>query len=149
MMAFGIESRVPFVDHILVEWVAKLPASLRLSGGWSKRILREALRGILPDSIRTRRSKLGFLTPESAWLSGPLSGWLKDTLTKPRYLPEVVDVQGVVRLLSQRSSGNNSPSLESALFYLAVYESWARQFLCPLPQAEVGNVERVASYDIQ
>src|SRR5207249_4061493 len=40
-MAFGVESRVPFVDHVLVEWIARLPADLRLSRGWTKWILRE------------------------------------------------------------------------------------------------------------
>jgi asparagine synthase (glutamine-hydrolysing) len=148
MMAFGIESRVPFVDHVLVEWLATLPASLRLSGGWSKRILREALRGILPERIRTRRSKLGFLTPESAWLSGPLSGWLRDTLTTPRYLAEVVDLRGVAKLLSQRTNGDRSSSLEGALFYLAAYESWARQFLRPLPQIGEGHIASMASHEV-
>ena len=51
-MAFGVESRVPFVDHVLVEWVAKLPADLRLSPGWTKRILREGLTDLLPPMVR-------------------------------------------------------------------------------------------------
>ncbi len=129
MMAFGVESRVPFVDHILVEWLAKLPSTLRLSGGWSKRILREGLRGVLPEAIRTRKTKLGFLTPEPAWLAGPLSTWLRDTLSAPRHLAEVVDVRGVSRLLDQRARGDRSLARENLLFRLAIYESWARQFL--------------------
>jgi asparagine synthase (glutamine-hydrolysing) len=142
MMAFGVESRVPFLDHVLVEWIAKLPASLRLSGGWSKRILREALLGILPDRIRTRRSKLGFLTPASAWLAGPLSCWLSDTLRQPRHLSDVVDTRGVARLVSQRVAGDRSVAVESALFALANYEVWAHQYLSPLP---VGGTENVVT----
>lgn len=129
MMAFGVESRVPFVDHTLVEWLAKLPTALRLSGGWSKRILREALRGVLPECIRTRRSKLYFSAPDSAWLAGPLSGWLRDTLAAPRHLTEVVDVRGVNRLLAQRAAGDRSLPVENMLFRLAIYECWARQVL--------------------
>jgi len=129
MMAFGIESRVPFVDHILVEWVAKLPASLRLSGGWTKLILREAFRGILPELIRTRRSKLGFSTPEPAWLAGPLSTWFRDTLSAPRFLDAVVDTPGVKSILERYYSGDRSLPVENLLFRLAMYESWARQFL--------------------
>lgn len=129
MMAFGIESRVPFVDHILVEWIAKLPASLRLSGGWTKLILREAFRGVLPEHIRTRRSKLGFLTPEPAWLAGPLSTWFRDTLSAPRYLDAVIDVQGLKIILNRYYSGDRSLPVENLLFRLAIYESWAHQFL--------------------
>ena len=130
-MAFGVESRVPFVDHCLVEWLATLPSSMRLSGGWTKRVLREGLRGILPDRIRTRRSKLGFVTPASAWLAGPLHSWLQDTLSAPHYLADVVDIQGVKRLVAQRAAGDRSLPLEDILFSLAIYETWARQFLAP------------------
>lgn len=133
MMAFGIESRVPFVDHRFVEWVAKLPASLRLSGGWTKRILREGLRGVLPEPIRTRRSKLGFLTPEPAWLAGPLAAWLKDTLTAPHHLAEVVDVRGIDHILRRYHAGDRSLPVQNILFRLAIYESWARQFLGSTP----------------
>jgi asparagine synthase (glutamine-hydrolysing) len=129
MMAFGVESRVPFVDHILVEWMAKLPVTLRLSGGWSKRILREALRGILPEQIRTRRSKLGFSTPESTWLAGPLSTWLRVTLSAPAHLAEVVNLRGVKDILGRYDAGDRSGAVENTLFRLAIYESWARRFL--------------------
>jgi asparagine synthase (glutamine-hydrolysing) len=130
MMAFGIESRVPFVDHKLVEWVAKLPASLRLSGGWTKLILREAFRGVLPELIRTRRSKLGFLAPMPAWLAGPLSTWFMDTLSAPQYLGAVIEVRGLKTILERYYSGDRSLPVENLLFRLAVYESWASQFLC-------------------
>ena len=133
-MAFGIESRVPFVDHALVEWLATLPANMRLLDGWTKRILRDALVGILPELIRKRKSKLGFETPESAWLQGPLSDWLRDTLQSPRHLGDVVDVEGIHRLLAQRESGDRFLSRQNLLFRLAIYESWARRFLAPSSQ---------------
>ena len=128
-MAFGVESRVPFVDHVFVEWLATLSADMRLSNGWTKRILRESLWGILPESIRTRKSKLGFLTPEAEWLNGPLAGWLREALYAPKYLADVVDLDGVRGLLTEYSSGNKSLALQNMLFRLAIYESWARHFL--------------------
>jgi len=131
-MAFGIESRVPFVDHVFVEWVATLPANMRLSGGWTKRILRDGLAGVLPDLVRHRKSKLGFETPETAWLKGPLAAWLRDTLHAPRYLADVVDVSSVSRLLNQSEGGDPFRSRQNLLFRLAIYESWARQFLQPI-----------------
>jgi asparagine synthase (glutamine-hydrolysing) len=129
-MAFGVESRVPFVDHVLLEWLATLPADMRLSGGWTKRIMREALVGILPERIRTRKTKIGFETPQSRWLAGPLSSWLRDTLAAPRYLGEVVETGGVASLLDRYQSAlRASPTLQNTLFRLAVYEAWAKTFL--------------------
>ena len=147
MMAFGIESRVPFVDHILVEWIAKLPVPLRLSGGWTKLIMREAFKGVLPELIRTRRSKLGFLTPEPAWLAGPLSTWFRDTLSAPRHLAEVVDVRGVKSILERYHSGDRSLPVENLLFRLAMYESWAGQFLGATPSSVDSAVWQEAMRD--
>lgn len=141
MMAFGIESRVPFVDHKFVEWVAKLPASLRLSGGWTKLIMREAFRGILPESIRTRRTKLGFLTPEPAWLAGPLSPWFRDMLSTPHYLSSVIDVQGLKPILRRYYAGDRSLPVENLLFRLSLYETWGKQFLQATPQKATSDAE--------
>jgi asparagine synthase (glutamine-hydrolysing) len=129
MMAFGVESRVPFVDHIFVEWLAKLPCNLRLSAGWSKRILREAFKGILPEPIRLRRSKLGFVTPRPAWISGPLSDWQTTMLTSPRHLSEVVDMASVAKLFARYTGGERSLAVQDILFRLAIYEAWARRIL--------------------
>ena len=128
-MAFSIESRVPFVDHLFVEWLATLPSDMLLFRGWTKWILREALGRVLPERVRTRKSKLGFATPESAWLAGPLAGWLEETLATPRHLAEVVDLRGMQQLLARRHAGDRSLGLESILLRLAIYETWARLFL--------------------
>ncbi len=61
-MAHSMESRLPFLDQELVEWILRLPASAIVSGGWSRRILREAMREILPEDVRRRRRKIGFTT---------------------------------------------------------------------------------------
>ncbi|PWB39704.1 MAG: asparagine synthase (glutamine-hydrolyzing) [Rhodocyclales bacterium] len=67
-MAHSIEARVPFLDHRLVEFVLGLPDACKIHGGVTKRVLREGLRGVLPESIRVRMSKLGFVTPEEHWM---------------------------------------------------------------------------------
>jgi asparagine synthase (glutamine-hydrolysing) len=68
-MAFGIEARTPFLDYRLVEHAMALPAEALVKGGWSKAILRDAMRGVLPEDVRLRRDKLGFTTPEKRWLA--------------------------------------------------------------------------------
>jgi asparagine synthase (glutamine-hydrolysing) len=67
-MAFSIESRVPFLDHRLVELAFALPDSVKRSGGWSKYGLRRALDGLLPRATVWRRDKKGFPTPVGDWL---------------------------------------------------------------------------------
>jgi asparagine synthase (glutamine-hydrolysing) len=67
-MAHSIESRVPFLDYRLVEFLLSLPNDYKISEGVTKRILRESMIGILPESVRTRMDKVGFVTPEEVWL---------------------------------------------------------------------------------
>jgi len=71
-MAFSLESRMPFLDYRLIEFVGSLPYHFKIRGPHSKYILRRAMRGILPEEIIDRRDKMGFPTPFSHWLRGPL-----------------------------------------------------------------------------
>ena len=71
-MAHGIEARVPFLDHRLVEFSIAMGARHKIVGADTKRVLRSAMRGILPEPVRNRHDKLGFATPEDAWFRGPL-----------------------------------------------------------------------------
>ena len=67
-MAHSVESRVPFLDYRLVEFVLGLPDDLKIAGATTKRALREAMRGVLPEKIRIRTDKIGFATAEEAWV---------------------------------------------------------------------------------
>jgi asparagine synthase (glutamine-hydrolysing) len=66
-MYFGLESRVPFLDYRLVEKALNTHYSQFIDKGWTKKILRDELKGILPDKIRLRKDKVGFATPEEIW----------------------------------------------------------------------------------
>ena len=66
-MGFSLESRVPFLDYRLVEKTLSLPSEKIITKGMTKCILREAMKGILPEQIRLRKDKVGFITPESEW----------------------------------------------------------------------------------
>lgn len=67
-MAHSVESRVPFLDYRLVEYVMSLPEDYRIHEGVTKRVLREAMKGILPERVRMRMDKMGFYTAEDHWL---------------------------------------------------------------------------------
>src|SRR5205085_4483615 len=82
-MATSIESRVPFLDHVLVEFAATLPDEMKLSGWTTKRILREAMTGVLPKSI-LNRPKMGFPVPFSAWTRGRWNAVAREILLDRR-----------------------------------------------------------------
>ena len=67
-MAHSVESRVPFLDYRLVEFVLGLKDEFKLSDGVTKRVLREGMSGVIPDRIRDRMDKMGFETPEEDWI---------------------------------------------------------------------------------
>jgi asparagine synthase (glutamine-hydrolysing) len=66
-MQFSLETRFPFLDHNLVEKTLSIPSDNYIKNGYTKVIMRNALKGILPEKIRMRKDKIGFSTPESDW----------------------------------------------------------------------------------
>lgn len=67
-MSHSLESRVPFLDHELVELAMQLPADQKIKHGWNRYVYRNAMKGLMPEKIRTRRSKIGFVNSEWEWL---------------------------------------------------------------------------------
>ena len=70
-MAHGIEIRLPFLNHALVEFVFSLPSHFKIREGWTKWLLRSAMEDILPAEIAWRRDKTGFEPPQQAWMQDP------------------------------------------------------------------------------
>src|SRR5262249_305512 len=82
-MGASIESRVPFLDHKLVEFAAAMPVRMKLRGVRTKYVLREAMKGKLPGEIIARK-KMGFPVPVGAWLRGPFKHIVDEYVTGPR-----------------------------------------------------------------
>ena len=107
-MAHGVEARVPFLDYRLVEFNLGLEDSQKIQGAVTKSILRAAMRGILPEVIRNRMDKLGFVTPEAVWVKERAPGLfrlaLKDAVERSEGLikPEIL-VYFEQALLGERS----------------------------------------------
>jgi asparagine synthase (glutamine-hydrolysing) len=100
-MAVSLEARVPFLDHRLVEWAATLPDELRIHGGVTKVILREAYRGVLPPAI-VARDKMGFDLPLDEWIRGPLRSLASDLLCRASLSRwEGLDAAAVTDMLEQ------------------------------------------------
>lgn len=78
-MQHQIEIRMPFMDYRLVTYTMALPQKSKLNNGYTKHILRESLKGIMPEDIRTRKLKIGLGAPLADWFNGPLNAYLQDT----------------------------------------------------------------------
>jgi asparagine synthase (glutamine-hydrolysing) len=81
-MAKSVEGRVPFLDHRVVEFALGLPDELKVSRGVTKRILREAMRGILPEEIANRKDKIGFAASEREWFLRRNPSWFRAGIEK-------------------------------------------------------------------
>jgi len=84
-MAFSIESRVPYLDVRFVEYIASLPLNQKIRGGVTKIALRNAIRGIVPESIRCRMDKMGFVTPEEVWMKEDLRPFVLEVLSSGEF----------------------------------------------------------------
>jgi asparagine synthase (glutamine-hydrolysing) len=123
-MAASIESRVPFLDHRLVEFAAGLPERMKLRGFKTKWILREAVREILPSEILTRK-KMGFPVPFANWMKGTWGNVARDVLLDPRSRQRgIIDVAAVERLIAAHASGEADGG--DALWSLLNLELWYR-----------------------
>jgi asparagine synthase (glutamine-hydrolysing) len=78
-MAHSLEARAPFLDHELVSYALSLPQHAKISGGETKKVLKEALAGVLPAEV-LGRNKQGFRVPLPEWLAGPLAKWTEERL---------------------------------------------------------------------
>ena len=126
-MAASIESRVPFLDHKLVEFSASLPDAWKLSGLTTKRVLREAMKSVLPASI-LNRPKMGFPVPLGAWLRGSWNSVASDVLLDRQSRERgVIDPASVEQLLRDHAAGRVDGT--DRIWSLLNLELWFRTFI--------------------
>jgi len=125
-MAASIESRVPFLDHKLVEFSAALPERMKLRGGTTKYILRESMKGVLPEAILSR-PKMGFPVPVGSWFRGAFRNVIDEYVLGERALSRRIFEPAFVKSLVQRHQQGEDHS--ERLWALVNFEIWQRQFL--------------------
>ena len=125
-MATSVESRVPFLDHKLVEFTCSLPERLKLRGGTTKYILRESMKGVLPEAILSR-SKMGFPVPIGAWFRGAYRSIIDEYVLSERAMSRGLFDPAFVRdIVNRHQSGVENH--EERLWALVNFEIWQRQF---------------------
>ena len=126
-MAASVESRVPFLDHKLVEFTSSLPEQLKLHGSTTKYVLRQSMKGVLPDQILTR-PKMGFPVPIGAWFRGAYAKVLDEYVLSSRAMDRSIFNQEYTRkLVSQHQRGEANHS--ERLWSLVNLEMWLRRFI--------------------
>ena len=125
-MAASIESRVPFLDHKLVELTARMPREMKLRGGTTKWILREAMKGILPTAILDR-PKMGFPVPVGRWFRGEYKNIVDEYVLSDRAMSRgIFDASFLRQLVAEHNSGINH---DERLWSLVNFEIWQRTFI--------------------
>ena len=115
--AFGVENRTPLLDHRLVEFAFRLPAELKLHGGQTKILLRQASRGLVPDAIIDRVEKKGLGVPVGRWLQNELKDWAGE-------LSSSLERRGI-----QLRAAHDRGEFDRTLFTRVSLELWFRTFI--------------------
>src|SRR5262249_43440593 len=121
-MAWGLEARVPFLDHELVELAARIPAELKVKNG-GKHILKEASRGLVPDAI-IDRPKGYFPVPALKRLRGPYLDFTRDVLNQPAARQRGLFNQPYVDRLLAEPEQHLTPKGNSKLWQITLLEAW-------------------------
>jgi asparagine synthase (glutamine-hydrolysing) len=124
-MAHSLEARSPFLDHRLMEFAASLPASMKLDGAVTKRILKETMRGRLPDAILDR-PKMGFGVPLARWFREELRDLPAEHLLDPGSLSRGYFRRSELeRIIADHRDGVTDNSLR--IWVLLQFEMWHRE----------------------
>ena len=123
-MAASIESRVPLLDHRIVEFMATVPPNIKFAGGRMKHLFKEAVRNTVPRQIFDRKDKMGFPTPLSEWTRGSARGFVRDILMSQRARERgIYNVAAIERTIdSEREFGR-------VVWGLLCLELWHRVFI--------------------
>lgn len=127
-MAHGLEVRVPFLDHQLVDYVFQLPVSSKINGQMRKRILQDAFRDLLPDELYNRPKK-GFEVPLLKWFRTSLKSLIDDDLLSDRLIEEqnIFDLNEIRRLKKKLNSLNPGDA-HATVWALIVFQWWWKKY---------------------
>ncbi len=123
-MAASIESRVPLLDHRIVEFMARIPPNIKFAGGRMKHIFKESVRNTVPKPIFDRKDKMGFPTPMTQWTKGCAKDFVHDTL-----LSQKARNRGIYNVANIEQIIGNESEFGRVVWGLLCMELWHREFI--------------------
>jgi asparagine synthase (glutamine-hydrolysing) len=123
-MAHGVEARVPFLSHHVVAFIAGLPTSDKIDAGMTKVVLRRAIEGLVPESVRTRIDKVAFETPEERWLVATAGG--RAALETALEAVATILEPGAAESLRRMQRGENP--YDRVLWRVICFGAWIKRF---------------------
>lgn len=126
-MAHSIEARVPFLDADLSEFIYSIPLEEKIEDGKTKDILREALKDVLPESIYRRYSKLGFVTPQDAWINENKEFFYSEFEKGSERLKTLIDKKRILNWY-KNNIGKDSAAVGNIAFRIICAAHWADVF---------------------
>jgi asparagine synthase (glutamine-hydrolysing) len=147
-MAVGLEARVPYLDHRIVEFAARLPLQLKINRGTSKWILRQILYQYVPKEL-VERPKKGFSLPIGKWLRGPLREWAEELLMEDRLKREgFFDTGAVRRVWDAHLSGQRD--VEPLIWGILMFQAWLAEWSEAItPAAEPATITELAGSSVR
>jgi len=138
-MAFSIETRLPFLDFRLIEYIFSLPFDQKIKNGITKVVLRNAMKNILPEEIRNRRDKMGFATPQDVWFRTFLRNPIKEIIHSKSFAERgYFDIDKVKKAFDKHCEGKTNISF--MIWRWVNLELWLRTFLDKNPSSQGGWV---------
>jgi asparagine synthase (glutamine-hydrolysing) len=134
-MAFSVEARLPFLDYRLVEYLFSLPSEQKINEGVTKVVLRQALKGILPEEVRNRHDKMGFVTPEDVWFRTALRDPIHQIINSKTFADRgYFDIRKVNESFRQHCAEKKNISF--TIWRWVSTELWFRTFVDRRPSLE-------------
>lgn len=125
-MAFSIEQRMPFLDYRLVEFIFGLTNSWKMGDGVAKIILRKALKGVMPDTITNRYSKLGFTVPQNRWIQ-EVEGYVSDLFSSASFRQRPYWDSKKIKNLYTKNMGSQA-KMDIFLWRVIACETWLNKY---------------------
>ena len=125
-MAYSIETRFPYLDAELLDFMKRVPDHMKYRDGVAKRILKQAFSSLLPEEIIHKR-KQGFTPPDRTWYKRELSGYIRNMLLSPKScIGEYIRPERIAGILDQHANGSDERLL---IWSMLFFEGWLRTFL--------------------